>query len=63
MSVSELISEEFLSKKIEVVEATTPIVIVNFEASDASKLYHFAINQAIEEIDEAIELSRKLING
>lgn len=38
-------------KANEVVEATTPIVIVNFEASDASKLYHFAINQAIEEID------------
>lgn len=35
----------------EVVEATTPIVIVNFEASDASKLYHFAITQALEEID------------
>ena len=35
----------------EVVEATTPIVIVNFEASDASKLYHFAMTQAIEEID------------
>lgn len=35
----------------EVVEATTPIVIVNFEASDASKLYHFAMTQALEEID------------
>lgn len=35
----------------EVVEATTPIVIVNFEASEASKTYHFAINQAMEEID------------
>lgn len=35
----------------EVVEATTPIVIVNFEASDASKIYHFAMTQAIEEID------------
>lgn len=35
----------------EVVEATTPIVIVNFEGSDASKLYHFALTQAIEEID------------
>lgn len=35
----------------EVVEATTPIVIVNFEASDASKLYHFALTQAMEEID------------
>ena len=34
----------------EVVEATTPIVIVNFEASDASKLYHFALNQTVEEI-------------
>lgn len=35
----------------EAVTATTPIVIVNFEASDASKLYHFAMNQALEEID------------
>ena len=35
----------------EVVEATAPIVIVNFEASDASKIYHFAMTQAIEEID------------
>lgn len=35
----------------EAVEATTPIVIVNFEASDASKLYHFAMNQVMEEID------------
>lgn len=35
----------------EVVEATTPIVIVNFEASDASKIYHFAMTQAMEEID------------
>ena len=35
----------------EVVEATTPILIVNFEASDASKLYHFALTQAMEEID------------
>ena len=35
----------------EVVEATTPIVIVNFEASEASKTYHFAMNQAVEEIE------------
>lgn len=35
----------------EVVEATTPIVIVNFETSEASKTYHFAMNQALEEID------------
>ena len=34
-----------------VVEATTPIVIVNFEASEASKTYHFASTQALEEID------------
>ena len=33
------------------VEATTPIVIINFEASDASKIYHFAMTQSIEEID------------
>lgn len=35
----------------EVVEATTPIVIMNFEASEASKTFHFAMNQAMEEID------------
>ena len=34
-----------------VVEATTPITIVNFEASEASKIYHFAMTQALEEID------------
>ena len=34
-----------------VVEATTPVVIVNFEESDASKLYHFAMTQSIEELD------------
>ncbi|MBQ9018277.1 50S ribosomal protein L25 [Candidatus Saccharibacteria bacterium] len=35
----------------EVVEATTPIVIVKFEESEASKIYHFAMTQAMEEID------------
>ena len=35
----------------EAVEATTPIVVVNFEESEASKTYHFAMNQAIDEID------------
>lgn len=35
----------------EVVEATTPIVIVNYEDSEASKTFHFALNQAMEEID------------
>lgn len=34
-----------------VVEATTPIVIANFEDSEASKIYHFAMTQAIEEIE------------
>lgn len=33
------------------VEATTPVVIINFEESDASKLYHFALTQSIEEIE------------
>ena len=35
----------------ESVTATTPIVIMNFETSEASKTYHFALNQALEEID------------
>ena len=35
----------------EVVEATAPIKIVNFEDSEASKIYHFAMTQSIEEID------------
>ena len=35
----------------EAVVATTPIVIVNFDASEASKIYHFAMTQAMEEID------------
>lgn len=35
----------------EVVEATAPVVLVNFEASEAAKTYHLAINQAIEELD------------
>lgn len=35
----------------EAVIATTPVVIVNFEESEASKIYHFAMNQSIDEID------------
>ena len=35
----------------EVVVATTPIVIVGFEASEASKIYHFALTQVLEEIE------------
>ena len=34
----------------EVVEATTPVVIINFEESEASKTYHLAMTQAIEEL-------------
>ena len=33
------------------VTATTPIVIVDFEASEASKTYHFAMTQSLEEIE------------
>lgn len=35
----------------EAVVATTPVVIVNFESSEASKTYHFALTQSIEELD------------
>ena len=35
----------------EAVVATTPVVIVNFEESEASNTYHFAMNQSIDEID------------
>ena len=35
----------------EAVVATTPIVIVNFNEAEASKTYHFAMTQPIEEID------------
>ena len=35
----------------EVVEATTPVMIVGFEESEASKTYHFALTQSIEELD------------
>jgi large subunit ribosomal protein L25 len=35
----------------EAVVATTPVVVVNFEESEASKTYHFAMNLLIDEID------------
>ena len=35
----------------EAVVATTPVVVVNFEESEASKTYHFAINQSVVELD------------
>ncbi len=34
----------------EVIEATTPVVIVDFEASEASKTYHLELTQVIEEL-------------
>lgn len=47
----------------EVVEATTPIRIVNFEASEAAKIYHFALTQSLEEIDvkaKPVDLPKEL---
>lgn len=35
----------------EAVTAVTPIVIVEFEASEASKTYHFALTQSLDEIE------------
>ena len=35
----------------EVVEATTPIIILNYEESDASKLYHFAMTKALDKVN------------
>ncbi|MBR2708788.1 50S ribosomal protein L25 [Candidatus Saccharibacteria bacterium] len=35
----------------ETVVATTPVVIVGYEESEASKTYHFAMTQSIEELD------------
>lgn len=47
-----IINIEFQAIKADsVVEATTPITIVNFEGSDASKIYHFAMVRAMEEVD------------
>ncbi len=47
-----IVNVEFqaISAKSEV-EATTPIEIINFESSEASKTYHFALTQSIEEIE------------
>lgn len=35
----------------EAVVATTPVIVVGFEESEASKTYHFALNQSLDEID------------
>lgn len=45
------------------VEATTPVVIVNFEESEASKIYHFAMVRTIDEIDvkaKPVDLPKEL---
>lgn len=47
----------------EAVVATTPIVVVNFEESEASKTYHFAMNLLIDEIDvkaKPVDLPKEL---
>lgn len=48
----------------EAVVATTPIVVVNFEESEASKTYHFAMNLLIDEIDvkaKPVDLPKELV--
>lgn len=43
---------EFLAVSAkEAVEATTPVVVVNFEASEAAKVYHYVLSHQIDEID------------
>ena len=47
----------------EAVVATTPIVVINFEESEASKTYHFAMNLMIDEIDvkaKPVDLPKEL---
>ena len=47
-----IVNVEFQAiKRNEVVEATTPVVIVGFEESEASRDYHFELTQAIEELE------------
>ncbi|MBQ6375480.1 50S ribosomal protein L25 [Candidatus Saccharibacteria bacterium] len=47
-----IVNVEFQAVKANaVVEATTPIVIVGFDGSEASKTYHFAMTVALDEID------------
>ena len=47
----------------EAVVATTPVIIVGFEESEASKTYHFALNQSLDEIDvkaKPVDLPKEL---
>lgn len=47
-----IINIEFLAVSAkEAVEATTPVVIVNFEQSEAAKTYHYVLSHQIDEID------------
>ena len=47
-----IINIEFLAVSAkEAVEATTPVVIVNFEESEAAKIYHYVLSHQIDEID------------
>ncbi len=47
-----------------VVESTTPITVINFEESEASKTYHFAMVRVLDEIDvkaKPADLPKELI--
>lgn len=47
-----IINIEFLAVSAkEAVEATTPIVVVNFEQSEAAKTFHYVLSHQIDEID------------
>ncbi|MBR2543813.1 50S ribosomal protein L25 [Candidatus Saccharibacteria bacterium] len=47
-----IINIEFLAVSAkEAVEATTPIVAMNFEQSEAAKTFHYVLSQQIDEID------------
>ena len=47
-----IINIEFLAVSAkEAVEATTPIVVTNFEQSEAAKTFHYVLSQQIDEID------------
>lgn len=47
-----IINIEFLAVSAkETVEATTPVVVANFEESEAAKVYHYVLSHQIDEID------------
>lgn len=47
-----IVNIEFLAVSAkEAVEATTPVVVVKFEESEAAKVYHYVLSRQIDEID------------